>query len=653
MNPVSWTNEGVVRVVTINNPPVNALSQPVRAGLVQAIEKSEHDPAVSAVVLIASGRSFPAGADIKEFGKPPIDPSLPEVIESLEATTKPWVAAIHGTALGGGLELALGCHYRIASDAAVVGLPEVNLGLIPGAGGTVRLPRLISAIEAAKIIADGKPINAKRAVALGMIGRRVMNDLRSEALAFANDVAGDPLPSALSRRPVKDPPEASAWKALLAKTSERARGQCSPVEAIKAVQHACTVGADQALADERKQFITLRDGAQSKALRHLFFAERRVSTFAGKEQATPFAVEQVGIVGGGTMGTGIATACLLAGLDVTLVERDDDASRKAQATVDRHLDGSLKRGLIDQQKRAEIDGRFETHEGFDALAQVDLVIEAVFEELRVKQDVFKTLDEVTQSTTILATNTSYLDVNRIAEAVVDPSRVLGLHFFSPAHVMKLLEIVHTETVSKNVLATGFALAKKLRKIAVPAGVCDGFIGNRMMAAYRQACEFMLEEGALPHEIDQAMVAFGFPMGLFAVQDLSGLDIAWARRKAKAATRDPNERYVAIGDRLCELGRFGQKAGAGWYRYEDDERRGSIDAAVTAIIAEESAKKGIERRTIAESEIMETILGVMQREGDAILKEGIAASPEAIDVVMVNGYGFPRWRGGPMYMGKTR
>jgi 3-hydroxyacyl-CoA dehydrogenase len=647
MSPVAVTIEGGIAWVTIDNPPVNALSQAVRAGLLAAVEQIDRDETIHAAILVGAGRTFIAGADITEFDKPPTEPILPDIVKRLERASKPWIAAIHGAALGGGLEVALGCHYRIAASTARLGCPEVQLGLIPGAGGTVRLPRLIAPRHAVGTVSGGKPIGATQAAEWGLVDRVVEGDLREAALNFAREIADRPLPQPLAARMPTGRLEPAEWNSLLIDARQKARGQLAPVVAVEAARDAIDLPADQALALERKRFLELRAGEQSKALRYIFLAEKSVPKVPEIRNVTPRPTDHVGVIGGGTMGAGIAAAALLAGCTVTMIERDSAALERGLNTTRSHLDSSLKRGLVDAARHQGMVSRLSGSTEYRSVGAADLIIEAVFEDMDAKIAVFARLDEVTRPDTILATNTSYLDVKRIALAIKDPSRAIGLHFFSPAHVMKLLEVIRTDIVAPDVLATGFAFAGRLGKIPVPAGVCDGFIGNRIMSAYRRQCEFMLEDGALPQEIDAAMTGFGFPMGLFAVQDLSGLDISWAMRKRQAATRDPNTRYVAIADRLCELGRFGRKTGAGYYRYSGGS--GEPDPLVETIILEESARKGIDRRPIPVAEITDRILRAMQAEGERILSEGIAASAEAIDVVMVDGFGFPRWRGGPMFM----
>ncbi|MBO6636692.1 MAG: enoyl-CoA hydratase/isomerase family protein [Roseitalea sp.] len=641
---VTLERDGDCAVVTIDNPPVNAASHAVRQGLADAVAACDADPAVRAVILRCAGRTFVAGADIREFAQPPKEPHLPDLVAAIEAADRPWVAAIHGTALGGGLELAMACRTRIADADAKLGLPEVNLGLIPGAGGTVRLPRLVPAEMALTMVAGGKPVGAAAAHRAWLVDGISEGDLLAAAKDMARLMTGDE-PRTLER-PVRHPTDADAFAAQKAKLIGKARGQQSIEAAVNAVARALELPADEALAAEREAFLALKASDQSAALRHIFMAER--ATLSDPRcKGTPRPFDTVGVVGGGTMGAGIAAACLLSGLTVLLVERDGEAARAAHERVSSILDQSAKRGIIDETARADIGARFSAHDGYAPLSRADLVIEAIFEEMDVKKAVFATLDAATRADAILATNTSYLDVDAIASTVADPSRVIGLHFFSPAHIMKLLEIVVPERVADDVVATAAAFAKRLRKTAVLSGVCDGFIANRIMSAYRREADYLIEDGALPADVDRAMRDFGFPIGVFEMQDLAGLDIAWAMRKRRAATRDPNERYVAIADRLCAQDRFGRKTGAGWYRYEDGKP--IADAEVTALIEAERARKGIEPASLTDEAIMDRILAAMQTEAQAVLDEGIASKPGDIDVVMTSGYGFPRWRGGPMFM----
>jgi 3-hydroxyacyl-CoA dehydrogenase len=567
------------------------------------------------------------------------------VLAAIEASRVPWVAAIHGTALGGGLELAMACHGRIAEASAWLGLPEVTLGILPGSGGTARLPRLVPMPKAITMVTGGKSIGAAVAVELGLVDALARSDLNAEAEAMARALAGT-APRRTPELPVRDAATLD-WAALETAVADRERGASAPGEALAALRDAATLPPREALARERDRFLRLSASDEAAALRHLFFAERDARRSLRALPVAPADLSLVGVIGGGTMGAGIATALLLSGSSVRLVERDAPAAERGRARVAETLSASTARGALTEATAEQALARLETAHDYALLAGCPLVIEAVFEDMAVKREVFDRLDAVMPPEAVLATNTSYLDVDALAATTADPSRILGLHFFSPAHVMKLLEIVRGAKTGHRALATGAALARRLKKTAVVAGVCDGFIGNRIMAAYRRDCEFMLEEGALPAEIDAAMRGFGFAMGICAVQDMSGLDIAWAQRKARAASRPADERYARIADRLCEAGRLGRKTGKG--RYDYSTGMPAVDPEVTAIIEEESARAGRTRRAFAADEIMKRILGTMQREGQAILAEGIAESAGDIDVVMVTGYGFPRHRRGPMFM----
>jgi 3-hydroxyacyl-CoA dehydrogenase len=637
--------DGCVAIVTIDNPPVNAVSHQVRLGLWEAVDATEGDPDVSAVVLICSGRTFVAGADIREFGQPPKEPHLPDLLLRIEAATKPWVAAIHGTALGGGLELAMACHTRIADAGAKLGLPEVTLGLIPGAGGTVRLPRLVAIDLALVMISTGTPIGADRAQEIGLVDSVSTGDLLSNAMLIALSV-GAPQPTLARELRAETAP--GAFSAGVEKILARARGQLAPAVAVQALQNAIDFPAEEALARERALFLKMRDSEEAKALRHIFFAERSTVRLDRLNGIAPLPLAQVGVVGGGTMGAGIAAACLLSGLSVTMVERDSNAAQAGHNRVRAILDDSLKRGKLTPAAHSKDMAAFAASDSYEALASADLVIEAAFEDLGVKQAVFAQLDKVVRPEAILASNTSYLDVGAIARDTAHPGRILGLHFFAPAHIMKLLEIVAPQGLDDSALASGVALAKMLGKIPVLSGVCDGFIANRIMSAYRREAEYMLEDGALPWQIDKAMEDYGFPMGLFRMQDLAGLDISWAMRKRQAAIRDPNQRYVRIGDLLCEAGHFGRKTGRGYYVY-DDQGRAHPSPETAALIEAESAQRGIARRNFSDASITDRILEAMQLEGRRILDEGIAQRSDDIDVTIVNAFGFPRWKGGPMYL----
>lgn len=649
MECVTIEIHGDLARVIIDNPPVNALGQAVRAGLLNAQKQISHQSEVKAVVLCCAGRSFVAGADIRELGKPPMEPLLPDVLAAIESSPVPWVAAIHGAALGGGLELAMACHGRVAIVSAKMGLPEVNLGIIPGSGGTVRLPRLVPMSDAIALVTGGKPVGAQQAQASGLIDRIATDDLTAAAEKLARALADQGAPRlTLSRTPVTGAP--IDWDTEEAALRKRSRGAAAPLEALAALRFAATASASDSLAAERDRFLRLSASPEAAALRHIFFAERAAGKSLVAEGAVPADLSRVGVIGGGTMGAGIATALLLSGSEVHLTERDASAAASAQDRIADTLAASVKRGAVASEKADAALARLTTGDDYATLADCPLVIEAVFEDMAVKQQVFEKLDTVMPDDAVLASNTSYLDVNKLAVLTRDPSRILGLHFFAPAHVMKLLEVVRADQTGARALATGAALARRLGKVAVVAGVCDGFIGNRIMSAYRRECEFMLEEGALPQQIDAAMEAFGFAMGIYAVQDLSGLDIAWAQRKARAGNRPSSERYAHIADRLCEAGRLGRKTGKGWYDYSTG--RAIPDPEVERIITEESARAGRRRRTFTRDEIMRRILRIMQTEGQALLKEGIAESAGDIDVVMVTGFGFPRHKGGPMHMAAT-
>ncbi|CDZ32298.1 Enoyl-CoA hydratase/isomerase/3-hydroxyacyl-CoA dehydrogenase [Neorhizobium galegae bv. officinalis] len=638
----TMTRNGVL-VVTIDNPPVNATSVDVRSGLEQALAHAETAPDVTGVVITGAGKTFIGGADIKEFGKPAMEPTLPDVIETIEGLSKPVVAALNGAALGGGLEVALACHYRIASPAAQVGLPEVKLGIVPGAGGTQRLPRLIGIPAALDLITSGRSVKAEEAVKLGIIDEIATGDLVDAAISAALALVGKPLRRTGELNVVAADP-AEIEKAS-AKILAKARGQKAPAEAVRLVT-ASGRPLTEGLADERATFLTLRDSREAGALRHVFFAERESSKVEGLEGVKPRPVETIGICGLGLMGSGIAVAALGAGYSVIGLDQTSEAAEKGRQRIIGLLERNVASGRLDQAGFAAQKARlFATAEDVD-LVPCDLVVEAVFDDLAVKTDLFQRLDKVIRSDAVLATNTSYLNPDEIAAATAHPERVLGLHFFSPAHVMRLIEVVRCAKTAPDVLATGLAVAKKLRKLPVVTGVTEGFIGNRIFSAYRREAEFLLEDGALPHEVDAALEDYGFPMGLFAVYDMAGLEIAWARRRRQATTRDPAARYVEIADTLCEAGRLGQKTGRGWYAYPEGKR--TIDPEVTAIIEAARAKKGIAPRAFSKREIVERMLAAMALEGEALLTEGIAARASDIDLVMINGYGFPAHKGGPMF-----
>jgi len=645
---VTITRETAIAVVTVDNPPVNALSQALRQTLVEAVAELDADVAVKAVVLICAGRTFIAGADVNEFGKPPQPPHLPDVVARIEGAKKPWVAAIHGSALGGGLEVALGCAYRVAVAAASLGLPEVKLGIIPGAGGTVRLPRLIDPAAAVELVTSGSPVVAKKAQALGLIDAMIDGELRAGAIAFATEIAGKPLPQPISGRAV---PAVGAgfWEGAEKAVAAKAKREVAPLRALASVRKASETDFESAMAFERETFLELRGSEQATALRHVFFAERAAPRPPELAGVAPRDLRSAAVIGGGTMGAGIAAALRDAGLPVLLVERDDAAVERGLANIRAIFEGSVKRGRITPEVATERMTSVTGSDDYGLLADTDLVIEAVFEDLAVKRAVFEKLSAVCRPDAVLATNTSYLDPGLISEGVARPERFLGLHFFSPAHVMKLLEIVPTEATAPEVLATGFSLARLLGKIPVRAGICDGFIGNRVLKATRAQAERLLLSGATPSAVDTAMRAFGLSMGPFEAQDLGGLDIAAFQRKA---ARERGETpYAPVADRLCAIQRFGQKSGGGWYDYVPGDRAPKLSEAVAAIIAEEAA--GQPQRTWDEASITDAIILPMVNEATRILGERVALRSADIDLVKIHGYGFPRWRGGPMHYAEAR
>jgi 3-hydroxyacyl-CoA dehydrogenase len=642
---VSYQRFDVIAVLTIDHPPVNALSQKVRRALLDRLLQAENDPGVKAVVIVGAGRAFIAGADITEFGKPPQSPLLPDVCNRIEASPLIVVAAMHGVTLGGGLEVALSAHYRLAHPAARIGLPEVRLGLIPGAGGTQRLPRLTGVEAAVDLITSGRQIDAREAERLGIIDRTAEGVSQDTGLAYARSL----LDAGADRRAVADlpPPEPRDWDAIYERVLRKGRGQIAPAEAVRAIQASVELPFAEGLNTERAIFENLMKTDQRQGMIHAFFAERAVSKLPELNGIAPRPIAKIGLVGGGTMGAGIATAALLSGLPVVLLERDRLAADAARERIAANLSGAVTRGKIDKDGRDRIlAGVLSLATDYGALADVDLVIEAVFEDMAVKKAVFAALDASCKPGAILASNTSYLDLDEIAAATSRPQDVIGLHFFSPAHVMKLLEVVVPAETSLDVMATGFDLGRRLRKIAVRAGVCDGFIGNRILNSYRTAADHMVLDGASPFDIDAAVTEFGFAMGPFAVSDLAGLDIGRAMRKRRAATRDPRERVGRYADKLCEAGHFGRKTGKGFYLYKTGERSGTPNRDVLKIIAAERKDRGITPRGFAPAEIVRRYLAAMVNEAAKAVQEGIARRPMDVDVVLVAGYGFPRHWGGP-------
>ncbi|CAB3876735.1 3-hydroxyacyl-CoA dehydrogenase NAD-binding domain-containing protein [Achromobacter piechaudii] len=642
-----------ILVITLDHPPVNALSADVRRDLAAAIEAAQADADVRAVLLVGAGKNFIAGADIREFGKPPKPPALPDVCNQIEASTKPVVAALHGAALGGGLEIALAAHYRLALASAKLGLPEVNLGLLPGAGGTQRTPRLIGAAAALDLMLTGKHLSAEAALKAGLVDTLAEgDDPLAAGLAYTRQL----LAQGAGPRRSRDASAALADKAAALaeaaaageRVSQTLRGLYSPAKIVEAVRAAIEQPFDEGLRTERALFLQCLDSPQRAGLVHAFFAERETAKVPELKEAKPRRLDKVGVVGGGTMGAGIAVAMLDAGLPVVMIEQDEPALERGRARVAQVYDRLVKNGRLSAQDRDARLARLTGATTYDALDDADLIVEAVFEDMDVKLGVFAQLDRVAKPGAVLATNTSYLDVNRIASATRGPADVLGLHFFSPANIMKLLEIVVGEHTAADTVATGFELARRLRKTPVRAGVCDGFIGNRILAAYRQAADMMMEDGASPYDIDVAAREFGYPMGPYQMVDLAGGDIGWATRKRRAATRDPALRTVQIPDRLCERGWFGQKTARGFYLYPDGARVGTPDPEVLAIIDEERRRAGITPRAFTHEDILRRYLAAMINEAANVLHEGIALRPSDVDVVFLSGYGFPRYRGGPMH-----
>lgn len=645
---INYRRDGEIAVLTVDHPPVNALSRDVRSGLLAAIRQAEEDAAVRAVVIRCAGRTFIAGADVSEFDLPPQEPHLPEVTQAIENACKPVVAALHGTALGGGFEIALASHYRIATVGAKVGLPEVKLGVIPGAGGTQRLPRLVGVPDALRMIVGGEVITAKHALEIGAVDEVVDGDLETAAIAAARQLTA----SGVVLRRTGTLPVAPVAAAVFADARNAARARQrhlqAPLVAIDAIAAACELPLEEGLRRERELFLERRASPQAAALRNAFLGQSEVARVPGLSDVPTRDIARVAVLGGGTMGGGIAMCFANAGLPVVLKEVEATALERGMATIRKNYQASVSRGsLSEDEMRRRLELIRPTLEWRD-VAEVDLIVEAVFEDITVKREVFERLDAVAKPGAILATNTSYLDVAEIAGFTRRPQDVVGMHFFSPANVMRLLENVRTEKTAPEVLATVMKLGRKLGKIAVLVGGCDGFVGNRMLAQRTREAWFLLEEGALPQQVDAALVDFGFPMGPFAVGDLAGLDIGWRNRKARAHLRKPGVRDCDLLDQVCELGRLGQKTGAGWYRYEPSNRTPIPDVAIEELIVAHSHRKGIVRRVIDDQEIVERCVFSMINEGAKILAEGVAARPVDVDMVWLNGYGFPSWRGGPLF-----
>ena len=643
-----------VAVISIDNPPVNSLGSQLRVQLGEALASTIADPSVQAIVLTGTGRFFSGGAEIREFNTPKtgVRPVLREIISIIENAAKPVVAAINGIALGGGLELTLGCHGRVVSKEAKLGLPEVKLGVLPGAGGTQRLPRLVGVAAALDIIVGGEPLTANQAQACGLVDLVAAGNLLDDACAYAVSIAqGTHARSRIDPAPIDEPVDEAVFENARKTAQRKYRGCMAPLVCIECVAKSLSTDLSSGLAYEAEQFAGLVNGEQSKALRHIFFAERK----AGKRPAmsgTPFAIRKVGVVGAGTMGGGIAMSLVNAGIPVVLLEQSDAALKKGWETIQHNYAGNVKRGRFTEnqvQQRLQLIGRTTRYED---LSDSDLIIEAAFEDMAVKKEIFTRLDSVCHSNAILASNTSRLDIDEIAAVTSRKGKILGMHFFSPANVMRLLEVVKGAHTSDQVIDAVFNLAARMEKIPVLVGVCDGFVGNRMISHYTREAYFLLEEGASPAQIDGALRSFGMAMGPLQMQDMAGLDISWAARKRQAGTRSPDLRYSCVADRICEMGRFGQKTGSGFYRYEPGSRKSLPDPEIDVLIARCAQEAGIIRRDISDQEIIARTIYALVNEGAKIVQDQIAQRPSDIDVVYVAGYGFPIFRGGPMFYADT-
>jgi 3-hydroxyacyl-CoA dehydrogenase len=643
---VDLERRGRVAVLSVNNPPVNALSQHVRQGLRDGVKQAIADPGVSAIAIVCAGRTFIAGADITEFGKPPAEPGLHEVLDLIEGASKPVVAAVHGTALGGGLEVTLACHYRIGVKTARFGLPEVKLGLLPGAGGTQRLPRVVGVEKALQMIVSGDPIGADDALRHGLIDEIVEGDLAAAAVAFADKLVAEKRPLRKIRdlddklAAVRGTPEVFAN--FRKSVARQTRGFRAPENCIKAIEAAVALPFDQGLKRERELFLELLNSPESKAQRYFFFAEREAAKIPDVPADTPTKdIKKAAVLGAGTMGGGIAMNFANAGIPVTMVEISKEALDRGLGIIRKNYEATAAKGRLSTQDMAKRMGLIQGTSDFEAIADADIVIEAVFEEMPIKKEVFAKIDKICKADAVLATNTSTLDVNEIASATARPESVIGMHFFSPANVMRLLEVVRGAKSSKSVVATAMAVGRRIGKVPVCVGVCYGFVGNRMLHQRGREAEKLILEGALPHQVDKVLLDFGFPMGPFAMGDLAGLDVGWRIRKGKGEKS-------AVADRICELGRFGQKTGAGYFRYEKGDRTPIPDPEVEKIILEVSKERGIQRRAISNDEILARLLYPMVNEGAKILEEKIAIRASDIDVIWVYGYGWPVYRGGPMF-----
>jgi 3-hydroxyacyl-CoA dehydrogenase len=650
MTQANYSTHGAVAVIAMNNPPVNGLGHDLRSGIVAGIGQALADPAVKAIVLIGSARAFSGGADIREFNTPKAfaEPTLHTVIRLAEGSAKPVIAAIGGVCMGGGLELALGCHYRVVTAGAQIALPEVKLGILPGAGGTQRLPRVVGVETALNMIVSGAAVPSEQLKGTALFDQMIEGDLQAGALAFANKVIAEKRPLKRVRDLKIDYPNAEGFFQFARNTvGAMAKNFPAPLKCIDAMAAAVSKPFDQGMAVEREAFVYLVQTPESKALRHAFFGERAASKIADVPEDTPVRkIEKVAVIGAGTMGGGITMNFLNAGIPVTILEMKPEALEKGVGIIRKNYENSLKKGKLTQEKLDQRMGLLKTTMSYGDLKDADLVIEAVFEEIGVKEQVFRKLDEVMKQGAILATNTSTLNVNKIANFTKRPQDVIGMHFFSPANVMRLLEVVRGAATAKDVLATVMQIAKKIKKTAVVSGVCDGFIGNRMIEHYGRVAGFLVEDGASPWQVDRALEKWGMAMGPFRMGDLAGNDIGWAIRKRRYVEK-PDVMYSKIADRLCEMGRFGQKTGMGWYRYEAGKRDAIPDPIVDKLIEDYRKDKGITPRKISDEEIVERCIFALVNEAARLLEEGIAQRASDIDMVYLTGYGFPLYRGGPM------
>ncbi|HWA36582.1 MAG TPA: 3-hydroxyacyl-CoA dehydrogenase NAD-binding domain-containing protein [Burkholderiales bacterium] len=641
-----------IAVITLNNPPVNGLGNALRAGVMESLKKAEADPAVRAVVLIGSAKAFSGGADIREFGKPRLPPDLPEVNDQQDAMKKPLVAAIGGFALGGGLELALGCHYRVALAKTQLGLPEVNLGILPGSGGTQRLPRMVPIAEAVKMMTTGKAISADQAKKFGLVDAIVEGDLLEEGIKFAQSVIGKPFTRVRDRKPQIEGDPKAFFAAVREEVAKASKGYPAPLKIVECIEAAATRPFDEGRKVERENFNFLVNSTESAALRHMFFSERQTAKIPDVPEDTPVReVKKAAVLGAGTMGGGITMSLVNAGIPVTMIDTKQEAVDRGLSIIKKNYAATVSKGRLKQDDMDKRVSLIKTSTNIEDVRDADIVIEAVFERMDVKQDIFRKLDALAKPGAILATNTSTLDVDQIAAVTKRPQDVIGTHFFSPANVMRLLEVVRGEKTGKDVLATTMKLGKAIKKVPVVSGVCDGFIGNRMLEKYGQQTLFLLDEGATPQQVDAALSKWGMAMGPFTMYDMAGNDIGYDIRKRRAKER-PDMVYSKFADKVCELGRFGQKTGKGYYLYEAGNRKPVPDPEIGKLLDAHRKELGIQPRAISDEEIVERAIYALVNEGALILEEGIALRASDIDMVYLTGYGFPPFRGGPMFYADT-